>query len=176
MRAILAIDPGNVQSAYVVMDAETYKPYKIGKVDNEEMLRIVSFECANAFYNQAPVPQVTDIIIENVTSYGMPVGREVFDTCIWIGRFTQQTANHSPSFLKVDFILRSEEKLTLCHDSKAKDSNIRRALIDRFAQHDLQRGTGTKKSPDWFYGFAADIWAAYAVGVTWLDKKKEEAW
>jgi hypothetical protein len=68
----------------------------------------------------------------------------------------------------VDFIYRAEEKMNLCYSMKAKDSNIRQALIDRFGE------VGTKNNPGFFYGFKKDIWAAFAVGVTYLDKKKRE--
>ena len=36
---ILAIDPGNVESAYVIMD-EDMKPFEFGKVKNEELIWI----------------------------------------------------------------------------------------------------------------------------------------
>lgn len=34
---IIAIDPGNRQSAYCVIDCNTLKPLEFGKVDNEEL-------------------------------------------------------------------------------------------------------------------------------------------
>lgn len=97
-----------------------------------------------------------------IASYGMPVGKEVFETCVWIGKFAQA------SNLKEKYIYRKDEKMNLCHSMKAKDSNIRQALIDRFGP------VGTKKNPGWFYGFKADIWSAYAVGITYLDNMKGE--
>ena len=60
-------------------------------------------------------------------------------------------------------IYRKEEKINLCGSMKAKDSNIRQALLDRFGI------VGTKKEPGWFYGMKKDMWSAYAVGTTYLD-------
>ncbi len=157
---ILSIDPGNTQTAYcLIHDRE---PVEFGKVSNAEILGYI--------YGIAGKSQPDAIIIEMVASYGMAVGKEVFETCVWIGRFAEAAAS-----IKVPhhFIYRMQEKMTLCHDSKAKDANIRQALIDRFAQHDFKNGKGTKKKPDFFYGFAADVWAAYAVGTTWLDMEEQ---
>ena len=148
---ILAIDPGNVQSAWCFIDTETLKPLSFGKDENPVVLDSVQ----RIFYDE--------IVIERVASYGMAVGREVFETCEWVGRFTQ-AARVPP-----DYVYRRDEKLHLCGDSRAKDANIRRAIIDRFAKHDLKNGKGTKKNPDWFYGFSADVWAAYAVGITYIE-------
>lgn len=160
MKRILAIDPGTTESAFVLVGVGC-KPVKFDKIKNDALLEMMK----NSILRDSE-----HVVIERVTSYGMPVGQEVFLTCEWIGRFAQQAENAG---LTVHYVYRQEEKLAICHDSRANDAAIRRALIDRFAAHDRRRGTGTKKNPDWFYGFRADIWQAYAVGVTWICRQAE---
>ena len=145
---IFAIDPGNTQSAYVIID-ENLKPIEFGKIDNKDLLGKIYW---TEWYSN------DKCVIEMVASYGMPVGETVFDTVFWIGRFYEAVGN-TPT----ERIYRKDVKMNLCHTMKAKDSNIRQALIDRFGE------VGTKKKPGWFYGFKADIWQAYAVGVTYHD-------
>lgn len=156
---ILAIDPGNIESAYVLMD-EHYKPIEFGKIKNEDLLK--------KHMTEVPFPIYEKCVIEMVASYGMAVGKEVFETCVWIGRFLQASETETK------LMYRKDVKMNLCGQTKAKDSNIRQALIDRFAKHDFKNGKGTKANPDWFYGFKADIWAAYAVGVTYIDSELEK--
>lgn len=159
MTRMFAIDPGNIESAYCVVDADTLRPLEFGKVGNDELLGMV-----RNFELPGETPEI--VVIERVASYGMIVGRDVFETCEWLGRFTEAALVRE---VPVAYVYRRDEKLHICGDSRAKDANIQRALIDRFAQHDLKRGKGTKKNPDWFYGFAADVWAAYAVAVTYIE-------
>jgi hypothetical protein len=59
--------------------------------------------------------------------------------------------------------------MNLCHSMKANDATIKQALVDRFAYGISNHGKGSKKEPGWFYGFSKDVWAAYAVGVTYHD-------
>ena len=152
---ILAIDPGNIESAYCVIDSKTYKPLGFNKIKNETL--------EVGFWNQNQY-KIDKLVIEMIASYGMAVGKEVFETCVWIGRFVELASLQA---IEVEYIYRKDEKMNLCHSMKAKDSNVRQALIDRFGK------VGTKKNPEWFYGFKKDIWSAYAVGVTYLDKLKE---
>ena len=97
-------------------------------------------------------------VIERVASYGMPVGEEIFKTVYWSGRFAQSFGADN-----VQRVPRLKAKLHLCHDSRAKDANIRQALIDRFGK------PGTKKEPSILYGITGDLWAALALAVTWWD-------
>jgi len=162
----LAIDPGNTESAYVLVGADDLKPWEFEKIENHRLLQYI-FDLRNRLTEGESIEA---FVIERVASYGLAVGRDVFETCEWIGRFTQ--CIHSNYGREPDYIYRKEEKQIICGDLKAKDSNIRRALIDRFARHDLKNGKGTKKNPDWFHGFHADCWAAFAVATTWADKKQ----
>lgn len=154
---ILAIDPGNEYSAYAILDKEL-RPQGFNKITNDELFTMLE---ATA---DCEWPGIDHLAIEMVACYGMPVGKEVFETCVVIGRIAQIAKN-----LHIQYIYRKDEKMNLCGSMRAKDANIRQALIDRFAKHDLKNGKGTKKAPDWFYGFHADVWAAYAVGVTFHD-------
>ena len=161
MKRILAIDPGTTESAFVLVGGGC-KPIRFDKIENEALLELMNTDLLH---------DADHVVIERVASYGMPVGQEVFATCEWIGRFTQTAINLGRP---VSFVLRQEEKMTICHDSRANDANIRRALIDRFARNDMRSGTGTKKNPDFFYGFRRDIWQAFAVAVTFIDSQIEK--
>lgn len=158
---ILAIDPGCTESAFVTLREKDLRPIEAGKIDNYELAEIIR-DYNNMYVNN---PAQYKFAIEMVASYGMAVGSEVFDTCVWIGRFLE-CAN---CFGERQKIYRKEEKINLCGTMKAKDSNIIQALIDRFAYNVPNKGKGTKKQPGWFYGFSKDIWQAYAVGVTYHD-------
>lgn len=158
---IIAIDPGNKESAYVMI-RDGMKPVDFGKYENRELLNMITLP---------GLPNKATVVIEMVASYGMAVGKEVFDTCVWIGRFSQAAESAG---MTVQYIYRAEEKMALCGNMRARDANIRQALIDKYARHDLKNGKGTKANPDWFYGFKADIWAAYAVAHTYCEKMNGE--
>lgn len=155
MSALLAIDPGNTQSGYAFIDAETLRPLDVGKVTNGDLLTILDKHEWDVALQW--------VAIEMVASYGMAVGREVFETCVWIGRFAQFIED--THLLIPRLVYRREVKLHHCQDSRAKDSNITQALVDRFAHNVPNRGKGTKAAPGWFHGFAGDIWQAYALAV-----------
>jgi hypothetical protein len=141
---MLAIDPGTTESAYVVYSRAAILVY--GKLPNDELLAILP----RLRENGGP-----DVAIEMIASYGMAVGREVFETCLWVGRFIERL---QPG--PVRLVYRNEVKSHLCHSMKAKDGNIRQALIDKLGP------PGKKKTPGPTYGISGDVWAALAVAVT----------
>jgi hypothetical protein len=153
---ILAIDPGPTQSAWVVY--RDGKPLDFAIVANDvllERLRITGYEA---------------VVIEKVESYGMAVGRDVFETVFWSGRFAEAAEP-----LPVDRIGRKAVKLHLCGNTRAKDSNIRQALIDRYGGVGGKRAAiGLKASPGPLYGVSKDVWAALAVAVTYADQHEVE--
>ena len=153
---ILAIDPGNTESAYVVM-TDAGQVSWFGKLPNEQLLAL-----------DVLVHGKHDLAIEMIASYGMPVGREVFETCVWIGRFVEAHKN-GPHAL----VYRRDVKLHLCGQARAKDGNVRQALIDRWGGKG--KAIGKKATPGPLYGISADVWQALAVAVTFADTRDRRA-
>lgn len=98
------------------------------------------------------------LAIEMIASYGMAVGKEVFETCVWIGRFVQ---SWKPNESKL--IYRRDVKLHHCHSARATDSNVRQALIDRFGQ------PGKKKDPGLTFPLKGHLWQAFAIATYVID-------
>lgn len=140
MKNILAIDPGTLESGWVI--------YQNGKIlmsginTNHEMKTIIrETEC--------------DLVaIEMIASYGMAVGKETFETCVWIGRFIENVKG--PHKL----VYRKDVKIHLCGTLKAKDPNIRQAIIDKLGSQ------GNKANPGPTYGIRSHIWSALAIAIT----------
>ena len=147
----LAIDPGCEFSAYVLWDGSTV--LEKGKLPNNELLKIVTDSRAD------------HLAVEMVASYGMPVGKEVFETVRWIGKFEQAWLLREYRPTAFDLIYRKEIKIHHCRSMKAKDSNIRQALIDKYG------APGTKKAPGKTYGISSDVWSAFAIA-TYITEKQ----
>lgn len=147
-KTILAIDPGTTQSAYVLLEPSVNAVWEKGILPNEKA--ILRFRDLNP----------DEAVIEMVASYGMPVGKEVFETCVWIGMFKREIQLLG---IPVNFAYRKDIKVHLCGSTKAKDRNIRQRLIDLIGPQ------GTKKTQGPTYGFKADMWAALACAVFYAE-------
>ena len=156
---VYAIDPGPSESALVVFDGVTVQRHE--RMSNEALLRVVGHDIGNHV-----------LVIEQIASFGMAVGAEVFETCVWTGRFIQAWVGLVP-IMPWDRVKRHEVKSELCKTQKAKDANIRQALIDRFGPG-KDKAIGTKRNPGPLYGIAGDEWSALAVAVTWWERNQRK--
>ena len=148
---ILAIDPGPARSAWLLLEGGKPRGFDIS--ENRELLRLLR--------RDAQEVSADVVVIEWIESYGMAVGREVFETVHWSGRFTE-----AAGLRPVVQLPRRSVKLELCGSSKAKDANVRAALIDRFGG---STAVGRKATPGPLYGIANDVWSALAIAVTYAS-------
>jgi hypothetical protein len=93
------------------------------------------------------------VAVEWIESYGMPVGKEVFQTVFQIGQIAGWLRRKG----SVRLIPRKDVKLSLCGFSRAKDPNVRQSLLDAIGP------VGTKKAPGPLYGVSSHYWAALGV-------------
>jgi hypothetical protein len=152
---ILAIDPGPERSAWVRFDGGRVVGF--GKCPNEVFLADVARWYGNN--------RTYRCVIEKIASYGMAVGAEVFETCVWTGRFLEAFGAD-----RCERITRGEVKMHLCGSMRAKDGNIRQAIIDRFGGK--EKAIGKKAAPGPLFGVSGDVWAALAVAIAWSEKAR----
>lgn len=154
---ILGIDPGNTQSGFVVLHGDCLEVSDCGVLPNDEMqLRIDD-------YFQAALGDAR-VAIEHVQNMGMIVGREVFETIHWAGRFYEQC--YGKWSTESQLVYRSAVKLHLCGSARAKDPNVRQALLNRFG---AENAIGRKANPGPLYSVKSHAWSALAVAVFALD-------
>jgi hypothetical protein len=150
-KLVLAIDPGYRQSAFVRFDGAQILSHGI-EVNEELLSDLERSTCQDV------------LVLEEMqlfsSSYG--VGREIFDSVFWSGRFAQAWQPR-----KFDRLLRSKVRSHL-RASKGGDAAVRQALIDRFGPY-KETAIGVKGNPGPLYGIKADEWSALALAVTWWD-------
>jgi hypothetical protein len=146
---VLGLDPGPEQTALAWFDGVSVGRHDI--LANEDILAVLAM----------PPSQGATVFCEDIASYGMAVGATVFHTCRWIGRFWQIAEEAGHDFNRVP---RLAVKVHHCKSAKAKDANIRQALLDRIGEQ------GTKKSPGPTYGVRSHEWAALAIAVYGYDQ------
>lgn len=149
---VMAIDPGYEQSAWVLYDGQRVITHGIER--NESLLARFG----------GLVGAVDAVVLEQIESFGMAVGREVFETVFWTGRFFE--AAREPCV--PERMPRKAVKLHLCQSARAQDTNIRTALMDRFGGKEA--AVGRSKSPGPLFGIKSHEWSALAIAVTWFDQ------
>jgi hypothetical protein len=144
---ILALDPGTTHTAFVQYSGSRIIDH--GHLPNAEIRQVL----IGREYDRCAC--------EMIASYGMAVGASTFGTCVWIGRFIEVAR------VDVDLIFRKDIKLFLCGTMRAKDANVRQALLD------LVGPQGKKAEPGPTYGIKSHTWAALAVAVYAAQQKKK---
>lgn len=150
---VLALDPGPQQTAWVKWNPLENRVMACDIQPNEHVIQQLIF-CSSA----------SAIAIEMVASYGMAVGKEVFETVLWIGRFYERCP------IEPRLVYRRDVKLHLCHSMRAKDANVRQAIIDRFGGQ--ESAIGKKANPGPLRGVKSHIWSALAIALFVADTQE----
>lgn len=160
---VFAIDPGYERSALVVFDGARI-------LEHHETWN----SAINTILRERSPRHIGDtLVLEQIASFGMPVGAEVFETCFWSGRFAETWLREVHDFAAFARLKRHEIKSHLCGNQRAKDAHIRQALIDRFGPG-KEKAIGRKAARGPLYGLVGDEWSALAVAVTYWDTRAWE--
>ena len=151
-RTILAIDPGEKSSGWVLCDGIDVIDY--GHDQNEQML------------DTMPQKLFDLMLLEEIT-YGMRVGRQIMRTVFWSGAFACAALMRNK---QVRLLPRSTVKKTLCAGVvRPKDADVSRAVRTRYPKTGggSRPEVGTPKQPGPLLGIKDHCWQALALVHTW---------
>lgn len=146
---VLAIDPANTKTSFVLFDRNTFEIYDKGRINNNDFIEYLkNVECGV-------------VALEIIVNMGVS-GRTLFETAEAVGVYTYIVNDRQIALKRVT---RNEVKKhfkvkrsTKAQKQPSADSQIRSRLIERFGQEHTK-------------GLAYDMWQAYAVGVYAVDKE-----
>lgn len=160
---VFAIDPGPNQSSYVVCNF-TGDTRLLG---NPLLIESIFDGCPNEkLLETLRATPGCKYACEDVVFYGenVHVGKSVFNTVRWCGRFEQVLFELVQD---LTFLPRQTIKAAVCNNTRAKDPDVRQALIDRFG------AVGKKADPGPLYGIVGHCWSALAVAVTYAIRYRD---
>lgn len=149
---ILGIDPGNTFSAGVILDDGRIVDKQ--RLQNADFLRWLDDVKCGQITLRGYESKELRVAAEMVACYGMTAGATLFETCVFLGRC-------QAIFPEMALVTRVQVKTELCRSARAKDQNVRQALIDIYGP------PGTRKNPGGTFGVSADIWSALAVATAY---------
>lgn len=158
----VGIDPGPAESTIVYLqDGKVIKKFFGSNAAVKEMI-----------WNSSTLEH-TSYNCEMIASYGMAVGKSVFETCLYIGEVKEFIRCRMTAILNLRY--RKDIKMAFCGTCRAKDKNIRQYLIDRFPPTGDGKcpQIGTKKRPGPLFGVSSHTWAALAVALYAADLDKQ---
>ncbi len=185
MPKILAIDPGSVKTAYILLDRETKAPLEFGKILNTEMreeLIAMNFDDIQSIQCEFPKPR------------GQLASTHLFETVMWIGRYTELLFDMG---YDIEYFDRKDVKMTICGTTKANDSQIRSALIDIYGGERIAiggkkcktcngkgyigrdktqchqcNGAGVESPKGPLRGISEDVWAALGIAISYIEMQR----
>lgn len=158
---ILACDPGNDKSAFLVFDMELMRPIRWWLEPNSQCRdRIVRVPTHNHCLSIEYTPPYV-----MTTKSGRPfVGNQVVMTAIEIGRFIQcWDGDH-------ELVSRLNVKRHMLGRTNGNDAMVRQSILERYGGT-RRAAVGIKKEPGPLYGVKSDVWAALAVAITVAEER-----
>jgi len=180
---LLAIDPGTKNCGVCVAHGDGRYECKVWTP--AEVL---------AFVRSDRMDLVSELIVEQIASYGMSVSESVFGTCRLIGRIQEAAFHSRGEAFPVALVPRLEVRMELCGSPRAKDPDIRQRLISMHGGTAAMSGvecgwcdnkaakrrkcescdmTGYAKQPNFLASIRGDAWQAFGLAVAWRQMVPE---